>query len=268
MSQYGRRAKQRRIRELIFGTLAFLLGGTVLAGVAYYMMFRPSGINPHTLCPADGPTGHYVLLVDKTDPLNFTQKLAFTVIFRGLIEKQVPEGYLLSVFALGEDLKENATPIVELCNPGNETGKSGLTANLKKLKRQYEDRFVEPLLKQADALLGKQPAKASPIIEMIQLVGINAFRKHNIKGERRLIIMSDMLQNTPQMSMYRGTVDFARFAATDYGKKMLSELRDVEVELHYLMNTPHLQTNRNLQFWIDYFNKAGARIVAVRPLEG
>ena len=49
---------------------------------------------------------------------------------------------------------------------------------------------------------------------------------------------------------------------------MLSELRDVEVELHYLMNTPHLQTNRNLQFWIDYFNKAGARIVAVRPLEG
>jgi len=42
----------------------------------------------------------------------------------------------------------------------------------------------------------------------------------------------------------------------------------VEVELHYLMNAPQLQTKRNLKFWEDYFNKAGARIVAVRPLEG
>jgi hypothetical protein len=103
---------------------------------------------------------------------------------------------------------------------------------------------------------------------MLQLVGINAFRKHDVKGERRLIIISDMLHNTPQFSMYRGPVDYETFAASKYGRKAQLELRDVEVELHYLINNPQLQTKRNLKFWEDYFIKAGAQIVAVRPMEG
>jgi hypothetical protein len=267
MAKLGRRAKQRRTMEIIFGTLALLVVGVIISGAAYYMSTRPKELMPN-MCPSDGPLGHYVLLVDKTDPLTFTQKQAFSVILRELVEKRIPEGYLLSVFVLGEDFKENAAPIVELCNPGNGSDKSELTANLKKLRRQYEERFVEPLLKQSDALLSAQSAKASPIFEMMQLVGINAFRKQDVKGERRLIVMSDMLHNTVQFSMYRGAVDYVAFADSNYGKKTQLELRDVEVELHYLMNTPQLQTKRNLKFWEDYFSKAGARIVAVRPLEG
>ncbi|AJG25005.1 hypothetical protein RR42_s3429 [Cupriavidus basilensis] len=232
------------------------------------MMSRPKGLNPETMCPADGPVGHYVLLVDKTDPLNFTQKQAFSVILQELVEKRIPEGYLLSVFVLSEDFKETAAPLVELCNPGDGSGKSELTANQKRLKAQYRLKFIEPVLKQSESLVSTQPAKWSPIFEMLQLVGINAYHKYDVKGERRLIIMSDMLHNTPQFTMYKGPVDYAAFAASDYGKKAQLELSDVEVELHYLMNSPQLQTKRNLKFWEDYFAKAGARIVAVRPLEG
>lgn len=268
MAQLGRRAKQRQTRDIVLGTFAFLVAIAIATGVWHYMGGRLKELNPLTLCPQDDPTGHYVLLVDKTDPLTFTQKQAFSVILRELIEKRVPEGYLFSVFVLGEDFKENAAPLVELCNPGSGAGKSEFTANLKKLRRQYEDRFVEPMLKQSEALLATQPSKTSPIVEMLQLVSINAFRKHDVKGERRLVVMSDMLHNMPQMSMYKGPADYAAFAVTDYGKRAQLELHDVEVELHYLMNTPQLQTKRNLMFWEDYFNKAGARIVVVRPLEG
>jgi hypothetical protein len=239
-----------------------------IGGVAYFMATRPKGLDPTSMCPAAGPYGHYVLLVDKTDPLNFTQKQAFAVILNELVEKRVPEGYLLSVFALGEDFKATAAPLVELCNPGDGTGKSELTANLRKLKAQYRSQFAEPILRLSESLVSSQPAKWSPIFEMLQLVGINGFRKHDIKGERRLVIVSDMLQNTPQFTMYRGPVDYAGFAASDYGKKAQLELRNVDVELHYLMNSPQLQTKRNLKFWEDYFDKSGARIVAVRPLEG
>lgn len=267
MAKLGRRAKQRRMMDIIFGTLALLVVGAIVGGAAYYMSTRPKELMPN-MCPANGPIGHYVLLVDKTDPLTFTQKQAFSVILSELVEKRVPEGVLLSVFVLGEDFKDNATPIVELCNPGNGSGKSELTSNLNRLRKQYEERFVGPLLKQSDALVSAQSAKYSPIFEMLQLVGINAFHKHDVKGERRLIVMSDMLQNTPQFSMYKGAVDFSAFAESNYGKKTQLELRDVEVELHYLMNAPQLQTKRNLKFWEDYFSKAGARIVAVRPLEG
>lgn len=268
MAQLGRRAKQRRTKDIIWGTLAILAAFAVITTVAYYMLSRPKDLNQQTMCPADGPSGHFVLLVDKTDPLTFTQKQAFSVILHEFIEKRIPEGYLLTVFVLGEDFRDTAAPLVELCNPGSGSGKSDLTANLKKRNRQYEQKFIEPLLKQSEVLVAAQPAKTSPIFEMLQLVGINAFRKHDIKGERRLVIMSDMLHHTPEFSMYKGLVDYTTFASTDYGKKMQLELRDVEVEIHYLMNTPQLQTKRNLKFWEDYFNKAGARIVAVRPLEG
>ncbi|WP_454741357.1 hypothetical protein [Cupriavidus necator] len=268
MAQLGRRGRQRRTRELVLGTLALIVVIAGLGVVGYNMKSRPNGLNPETMCPADGPVGHYVLLVDKTDPLNFTQKQAFSVIFEELMEKRIPEGYLLSVFVLGEDFKETAVPLVELCNPGDGSGKSELTANLKRLKAQYRLKFIEPVLKQSESLVSTQPAKWSPIFEMLQLVGINAYRKHDVKGERRLIIMSDMLHNTPQFTMYKGPVDYSAFAASDYGKKAQPELGNVEVELHYLMNSPQLQTKRNLKFWEDYFAKAGARIVAVRPLEG
>lgn len=268
MAQRGRRAQERQRKERYLVIIVFSVVISVLVGVGYYRMSTPKELNPETMCPEAGPTGHYVLLVDKTDPLTFTQKQSFKVILKELIEKRIPDGYLLSVFVLGEDFKENAVPVAELCNPGNGAKKSEWTDNIKKLRLQYEERFVEPLLKQSDALLASQPAKASPIFEMLQLVGINAFRKHDVKGERRLIIMSDMLHNTPQLSMYKGPIEYSAFSESDYGKRAQLELRDVEVELHYLMNAPQLQTKRNVKFWEDYFNKAGARIVAVRPLEG
>jgi hypothetical protein len=268
MARHGRRAKQRRTKEIILGTIAFLFVGIVAVVITHYVASRPKEIDSQTLCPPNGPMGHYVLLVDKTDPLTFTQKQAFSVNLHELIEKRVPVGYLLSVFVLGEEFKENAAPLVELCNPGKGDGKTEMTDNLKRLRLRYENKFIEPLLKQSDALLATRSAATSPILEMLQLVGINGFQKHDIKGERRLIVMSDMLHNTKQMSMYRTPVDYAVFAATDYGRKTQSDLRGVAVELHYLMNAPQLQTKRNVNFWENYFDKAGAHIVEVRPLEG
>lgn len=268
MATLGRRAKQRRRNEYLIAAAVVLMVVAVIAGVTYRTLNRPKGLNPETLCPSVGPRGHYILLIDKTDPLNFTQKQAFSVILKELIEKKVPEGFLLSVFSLGEDFKENAAPLVELCNPGDGSSKSEFDANPQKLRAQYQSKFSEPMLTLSESLVATQPGKWSPIFEMLQLVGINGYRKHDVKGERRLIIMSDMLQNTPQFSMYKGPVDYATFAASDYGKKAQPELSDVTVELHYLMNSPQLQTKRNLKFWEDYFGKAGARIVAVRPLEG
>ena len=80
--------------------------------------------------------------------------------------------------------------------------------------------------------------------------------------------MSDMLHNSGAFSMYRAVPDYSAFAETDYGRKTRADLRDVKVELYYLLNTPQFQTRRNLKFWEDYFDKSGARLVEVRPLEG
>jgi hypothetical protein len=270
MAKAGRHARKKRNSTIAWALVIAFVIAIFTAWVVYMKLTAQPGLDKVTLCPAGGPQGHFVLLVDKTDPLNFTQKQAFSVALSGIIEKRIPAGYLLSIYVLTEDFKINAEPLLELCNPGTGADKDSMTANLKKLRQQYEHKFVEPMRKQSDALLSTTPAKTSPIFEMVQLVGINAFRKHDIKGERRLIILSDMLHNTPQFSMFRNPADYdyATFAATTYGKKTQVDLGGTDVELLYLLHAPQLQTKRNLLFWEEYFKKSGARVVAVQPLEG
>lgn len=267
MAVLGKRARRRRNMLMIGGIALLTIASAVVATVAYITLRREPPLDAR-MCPAAGPAGHYVALIDTTDPLSFTQKQAYSVIFRELVERNTPEGYLLSVFVLGENFEAFAKPVVELCNPGSGADKSELTANLRRLRQQYEDRFLKPLLDEGDRLASTQSAKASPVLEMLQLVALNGFRKENIQGERRLILVSDMLHNTPQFSMYRGTPDYKAFSETTYGQKMRLDLPSTKVELHYLINAPKLQTRQNLQFWEEHFNKAGARIVAVRPMEG
>lgn len=268
MSRYGAKAKRRDTQAWIAGGVLLIVAAIVVAWVVFTQVSRDPPLDKSTMCPASGPLGHIVLLVDKTDPLNFTQHQAFSVAMKELVESKVPEGHLLSIFVLGEKFEQSALPLIELCNPGSDVGKSELSANLKRLRKQYEERFVQPLEEAVKALVAEEPAKASPVFEMLQLVGINGFRKHAVKGPKRLVLISDMLHNTPQYSMYTGNVDFDQYEATDYAKKTQAELKDVVVELHYLMTTPRLQTRRNLAFWERYFERAGARLNEVRRVEG
>jgi hypothetical protein len=268
MSIRGSRAKRSNAFMWVAAVALLAVTAVIVTWVIYTQVSRDPPLDQTTMCPAAGPLGHIVLLVDKTDPLNFTQRQAFSVAMKELVEAKVPEGHLLSIFVLGEKFEQSARPLIELCNPGSDVGKSELNANLKRLRKKYEERFVRPLEDAAKALLAEEPAKASPIFEMLQLVGINGFRKHAVKGPKRLVLFSDMLHNTTQFSMYSGPADFDLYEATDYSKKTQAELKDVVVELNYLMTTPRLQNRRNQVFWERYFNRAGARLSDVRRVEG
>jgi hypothetical protein len=260
--------RRRRRNNIAGGILALAVFACVLASAAYAWFSREGALDRTTLCPQRGPTGHVVVLVDKTDPLNFTQSAAFQRLYEDLIDHRVGPGQLVSVFAVDEDYRRTATPLIELCNPGRGEGKSDLTANTRKLEMQFRERFRERLLEQREALVSATPGKTSPIFEMLQLVAINSFRKHAVTGPRRLIVVSDMLHNTPGYSMYQSPPDFEVFEASEYGRRTGADLNGVEVEVHYVLNAPRLQTRRQLHFWELYFRRSGARIAAVRPLEG
>jgi hypothetical protein len=268
MAVRGRRAKRRETQHIIYGVLFLVLAIAIAGTAGFFVLTREAAPDKVTLCPSKGPKGHYVLLVDKTDPMSFTQKQAFSVLLQDIVQKRLPEEYLLSVFILGEDFKESAEPLVELCNPGSGEKNSAWTSNVDWIRRDYEEKFIKPVMQQAEALQGSKPAKASPIFEMLQLVAINGFHRSDVKGERRLLLVSDMLHNNSAFSMYRGIPTYSSFADTDYALKTRTDLRGVEVELYYLINTPQLQTRRNQSFWEEYFDKSGARLIEVFPLGG
>ncbi|GAC1030995.1 hypothetical protein thsps21_18220 [Pseudomonas sp. No.21] len=250
----------------IVGAAGVILAALGIGG--YYLYNQPKGPDRVTLCPAEGPLGHVVVLVDNTDPYSFIQREAFSQALRALSDEVVPEGYLLSVFSLGESFENNAKPLFERCNPGTSAGKSEMTANLKRIDLRYHESFKAPIEKLEDSLLSDTPAQYSPIFEMIQLASINGFRTQNVRGPRKLIIFSDMLPNTPEYSMFKGIPDYNDFSKTPYGERSKTDLSGVKVEIHYLMKYPKLQTMKQLNFWELYFEGAGARLTGVNTMEG
>ncbi|CAL1240810.1 hypothetical protein [Candidatus Methylocalor cossyra] len=263
-------AVRRRARRQLIGGILALAAALAVTGSAAWWWFAGRGpeLDPDTLCPLNGPRGHAVLLVDRTDPLNFTQRQAFLAYLTELGRDRLGEGELLTVFALGEELTASAEPLFAMCHPGRGQGRDRWTSNPERLRRRFEDRFLKPVMALADRLQATTPARHSPLMEMLQLVAIKGFRARPVTGPRRLFVVSDMLHNTPAYSQYRDPVDFQWFRETPLFHKVKTDLGGVEVELAYLLNAPARQTRRQAKFWEDYFEAQGARLVAVRILEG
>ncbi|MCM2319078.1 MAG: hypothetical protein NDI93_07085 [Pseudomonas sp.] len=268
MAKVGRVARRKRNRELIRATGLGLLLLAVLSMGGYFFAHRDIAPDRATLCPASGPLGHYVVLVDNTDPYNFMQRQAFLQSLTALAEEKVEQGHLLSIYVLGAEVSEHATPVFEKCNPGIGAGKSEMTANLARIKKRFEDEFKKPILKLSESVLVDKPSDRSPIFEMLQIASINGFRAKDVQGDRVLVIFSDMLPNTQEFSMFKGYGSFSSFLDSHYGRKSQTDLGGVKVEVNYLLNYPKLQTRSQLSFWEEYFKKAGARLVSVKTLEG
>ena len=268
MARLSRRAKKQQRREIVFGLLIIATVLVIVGLVGYQLTHRSDGYDPETLCPLSGPKGHYVLLVDKTDPLSFTQKTALQTLFTDFVEHKVPQGNLISVFVVGEDYTLNAKPLVEICNPGTGEDKSELTANLKQLKRQYSKKFLNPLGEQFQAMTSDKSAKFSPILEMLQMVNLESYQRHPMDGERHLLIVSDMLHNTPGLRLYKNIPSIEDFQASNYGRKSYLELKGVDVELYLLVNSPQYQGDELMGFWHTYFESIGAKISKVVPMPG
>jgi hypothetical protein len=250
---------------VIIGAMIFIIVASIFGSVLYLASDqKPS--DPNTLCPAKGPLGHIVLLVDKSDPMKFTQRKGFEVMYSEILRKSVGEGYLLSIYALTDDFKQTAEPIIELCNPGDGTNVSEISGAPILLRRDFEKKYIGPLMARFQDLVSEVPGKASPILEMIQLVSITSFRKRSVQGERRLIIVSDMIHHTPQLSMYQTIPEYEQFTQSDYGRRSISDLGGAKVEIRMLLNSPSVQTPALFDFWRNHIRNSAGSVVVYEPL--
>jgi len=238
-----------------------------LLGVGIWKFNRGPGPTA-LLCPAKGPKAHIALLVDKTDPLTFTQAKAFAGLLSNFASgRRVKEGELLSVFVLGEDFRQTPDPIFEKCNPGDGQGKSILEDTVELWKKRFKEEYEAPVLQLEDQLKALKPSARSPIMEMIQLVSLT-FEKHDVQGPRRLIIVSDLLHNTSDLSMYSGSLDFQAAMKRPALQRLRTRLPGTDVDVFLLLNRPEVQNRSLIKFWQDYFKDAGAVLQHVEPVPG
>ena len=98
---------------------------------------------------------------------------------------------------------------------------------------------------------------SSPVMEMFQLIAINEFKGFE-GADNEIIILSDMIQNTTEMSMYQnGLSTFSKFKKSNYFSKVKTDLNyNVAIKLFIIKRDGlrAMQLDEDFtKFWFLYF---------------
>ncbi len=206
-----------------------------------------------------------VILLDSTDSLNESQFLSV----KNYVEKNVLEPSILderfTVYVLNDQPDTfKFKPVVRVCRPRDGKNADPLTENPRIIKRNWDEKFIEPLLGPFTDLRANQQANSSPIMEMLKFVGHRTMTMSDAP-EKRIIIVSDMVEHTSNYSQYRQSkIPFADLKNKPYFREMQPYLEGVDIEvlgierpqLNHIQNTDHIRN-----FWEPFFAHAGGRLV-------
>jgi hypothetical protein len=196
------RERQAANRRYAMGT-ATVIGG-LLALTLTVWAFRPANLDPATLCPTSRPlAGHTVVIVDRTDRWTPAMNGALTE----LIEDAQHETRRYQKFSIVSlDADQSVHPVFSVCNPGEPSFWSDLYRGHRYTQRDYQERFVGAAEQVMEDVSRPSQAGSSPIVEYVhRWLGsddFNASIRH-----RRMVLVSDMRQNSPLYSMYRARGD-------------------------------------------------------------
>lgn len=263
-------ARKRRQAEKRKNLAGAAIGGVALVILAALFLRgqRQERVFDAANCPEDEDyAAQIAILVDPSDTLTNVQEGSGTPRVLEAIEDGVPATTEIRVFTVGQAGRGNTASILRLCKPVHPDSVSSLTGNPQRAQRRYRDEFVAPLQQTLAALLNVEGDSISPIVEGIQVAAVSAFQPRVSDIPRQLLVVSDMIQNSRNLSFYREPVDFGPLSRNpDYGTLRV-DLSGVEVSV-FLLARPggagRIQGGTLRAFWEDYFLDQGASPLA-RP---
>ena len=149
------------------------------------------------------------------------------------------------------------------CKPATGEKANELYQNPRIIEERYREEFLEPFEAILSAMLDSPAAERSPILESLQALLVSAPGFVDASYPRRVIVVSDLIQNSAAFSFYRGDT-WGRFIRSQDAERLAGRLRGVEVEICRIPR-PGAKVNKAVvdDFWVNYFDRAGAsRVVA------
>jgi|SRR5882672_2815287 len=202
----------------------------------------------------------WVVLIDVTDPLPGDQVQSLDKRFLRLDRSELRRGEYLSVWSLGN------YPEGELrrCFSGRYPGRDAniLFENPRFIEARCDSLFSSPLARAVIDVLASRPSPRTELLdafreltELAQLGGTSS--------PARLLLISDLAENTPELSLYGGAVVSDTVWSTSPLRDRLVDLRGVAVEVLEIprpSDTFRLRAVRR-RFWRGYFLACGASAV-------
>ncbi|HEX2249611.1 MAG TPA: hypothetical protein VHH32_04645 [Gemmatimonadales bacterium] len=259
----GRAVPPQRIQGRIAGAAAAIVG-LIVIGVALALKSRavtvPTGAA--TLCPTDRPLSSVtVILLDVSDRFSEPQRLQIQNHLARLRDS-VPRFGLIEVYTVDRLGRRVTEPVFHLCNPGTGDDLNRIYQNPELARKRWHG-FADTLAADIDRQVSLPATATSPIFEAIQATAVRTFGRPEYDGlPKRLVIVSDLLQNVPGgLNMYQGIPSFRAFRRTPYFSQVRADLSGVVVAIYYLARSGvGTQGRRHLGFWDAYFRFQGARV--------
>ena len=222
-----------------------------------------------TLCPIDGSPAYIAVVFDKTDAYNIVQQRFLKRYFSDFKAKLTP-GTRIALYVIDDRNRKVIAPDFVVCAPRTGNDANALYENPKLIKRRWQERFEKPLDQAIEGFMESSEADYSPIMEILQVVSLSAFPVESDDATKKIIIVSDMLQHTPEWSHYRGQMDFAALERTAYFQRIRTDLKGAEVQILYVRRDgmEKLQTKRHAFFWADFIGAIGGRLTLIEKIDG
>jgi len=271
VQQKNKTKNSLQVKGIIYLCLAI---STVLS-IFFYYKYKESTLvklDSETLCPNSGPCSITAVLIDLTDPLSVIQREDLKKRLYDFKEDLAQYGNL-QIYPIGTITNSLLKPTINICNPGRGDNLNTVTGNPVLMKKKWREKFSNPLDQILDNLLSKDiPENVSPIMESIQSIVISAFKgKALIDIPKKLIIISDMIQNSPALNQYQGNISFEQFKLSPNFSKVRADLKNVEVDIIYIRRETFtkLQGRAHIIFWEKFIHEMGGiNIHVVSLFEG
>ena len=244
-----------------------------LVGLVAFFYFRAvlsqRALDEETACPSD-PSGVTVLLVDVTDKMNTAQRQDFRNQLDRLLEQigRYEKLVVVKVDPIGNSL---LAPVITRCNPGSAADVTEVDGNPKKLEKLHQERFLAPMKGAFEGLMEESDADRSPIMESVQSVALSELQKPELASKnKRLILASDLLQNTERVSFYDGLPHPVEFVKSQAFHRISTDLSKVNVELWMVQRDDSNQTQPRAlpEFWERLIDEQGGRVSRVYRVSG
>ena len=250
------------------------IGGVVIAvalvAAAYVTIVRNSkSLDEVTLCPTT-PSSVTVLLVDVTDPMTTAQRQDFQNQLTRL-RKSIPRHGKLIVTKVDSVSDKLLQPVIIRCNPGTAEDVSQWTGDPKGVQRKHDEGFVKALDMAFSQLGQATGAERSPIFESVQSVALTELATPDVVDlPRKLVLVSDLLQNTDGISFYSGVPDADQLLASAAFRRVRTDLKGIDVEIWMLerVDAPKTQPRALIELWDRAIVKQGGTVARAYNVSG
>jgi len=273
VGRYKSAAAQRREAQSRSAIIKIVVVALAFAGLLILYFQTVAGrrtLDPTTLCPAS-PDSVTVLLVDVTDPMNIAQRQDFINQLERL-RNAIPRYGKLAIFKVSPAADQLLTPVIERCNPGTANDVSELTGDKEKTAKRWEEQFKAPLDQAFSQITAASGAPQSPILESIQSAALTELKTQQSDDKpHKLIVASDLLQNTPRMTFYGGRLSAPDATIASDGFRMLrTDLRGIDVELWMLQrpDSASSQPKALRDVWEAMIGAMGGNVVRIYNVSG